>query len=95
MAILGIDGNMWYVSNGLCLGDPRANFVFAETPRKAFDEWNRKNPREHDSGYKHAPYMDMTSYEYRKQDRANQCGVCGDYHDKTEVPLFCQTGDGA
>ena len=32
---IGIDGNQWYCSNGLCLGDPRANYTFARTLRDA------------------------------------------------------------
>jgi hypothetical protein len=32
---IGIDGNMWYCSNGMCLGDPRAKFTFERTLRQA------------------------------------------------------------
>lgn len=31
---IGIDGNMWYESNGLCLGDPKAQFAFERTLRE-------------------------------------------------------------
>lgn len=37
---IGIDGNMWYVSNGLCLGDIRSKFVFEPTLRAAIAEFH-------------------------------------------------------
>lgn len=36
---IGIDGNMWYVSDGQCLGDPRSKFVFNSILGVAFDEY--------------------------------------------------------
>lgn len=37
--IIGIDGNMWYCSNGMCLGDPRAKFTFERTLREAANKY--------------------------------------------------------
>lgn len=38
----GIDGNQWFLSNGLCLGDPTAKFIFADTLGDCRREWNKK-----------------------------------------------------
>ena len=43
-AILGIDGDKWYVSNDMCLGDPRAQYAFADTPELAIEEHMAKWP---------------------------------------------------
>lgn len=39
---IGIDGNMWYCSNGMCLGDPRAEFVFERTLREAIASFQKE-----------------------------------------------------
>ncbi len=40
--LIGIDGDMWYCSNGLCLGDPRAEFTFERTLREAADKFREE-----------------------------------------------------
>ena len=36
---IAIDGNIWCVSDGQCLGDPRSRFVFNRILCRAFDEY--------------------------------------------------------
>lgn len=67
--IVGIDGNQWYASNGVCLGDPRCCIVFADTCRQAIDGFFQKYPQE--TGYaatigKFGFCIDMTVAEYKR-----------------------------
>lgn len=39
---VGIDGNAWYVSNWLCLGDVRARFGFGCTLKEAVEDYKRQ-----------------------------------------------------
>lgn len=78
MAELGIDGDQWYVGNGLDLGDPRAHYTFADTPREAIDEHDRKFPSyaAWRIAEKHKEYLDMTPDEYHQWKEDNgQFGV--------------------
>lgn len=61
---IGIDGNQWYCSNGLCLGDIRANFVFAGTLREAVDVYKAEFGSLEGIPQELAPYMDMTVDAY-------------------------------
>lgn len=74
MNTIGIDGNMWYVSNGACLGSSQAEFSFERTLREAIKEWNNKFARnkwgDRDQDFicptEHVPYLDMTPEEYKE-----------------------------
>jgi hypothetical protein len=61
---IGIDGNQWYCSNGLCLGDIRAQFTFADTLREASDSCRAEFGCTDEMPPELTPYLDMTSAEY-------------------------------
>lgn len=62
--IIGIDGNMWYCSNGRCLGDPRSVYSFERTLRAACDSFAKqiKEPPDLPAGM--AQYADKTPEQY-------------------------------
>ncbi len=62
---MGIDGNQWYCSNGLCIGDQRSFYVFADTLRMAIDGYNHKRPIHQLSTRGHEAYQDLTVAEYK------------------------------
>jgi hypothetical protein len=39
---IGIDGNMWYCSDGGCLGDPDSQFAFERTLREAITTYQKE-----------------------------------------------------
>ena len=70
---VGIDGNQWYASNGLCLGDPRALFVFADTLREAIDQYNKKNPKNPIRTIGNEKFLDMTPEQYKNYCKEKEC----------------------
>lgn len=67
---VGIDGNKWYVSNGLGLDSPKSVYVFADTLRQALDGYHAITGEEHDR----LPWMDILM----------DCTVC-EYQNKLKV----------
>jgi hypothetical protein len=68
--ILGIDGNKWYASNGLDLGDPRAQYEFGDTPQEVIDAYYSDDKiGYYDTLAKHGAYIDMTVAEYRAAEK--------------------------
>jgi hypothetical protein len=85
---IGIDGNMWYVSNGLCLGDPRSRFSFARTIRSALHDYNLKHVRGGETVMQAPPWarpvLDLTPEEYKARpssDSVSTTNQRGSTHD--------------
>lgn len=64
--IIGIDGNMWYCSNGLDLDDPRARFSFERTLREAVIQYQIKFSCNDELSSEMLQYADMTTEEYKR-----------------------------
>lgn len=62
---IGIDGNMWYCSNGICLGDPRAKFTFERTLREAAAAHRIKFKHNNTVPDELAFALDLTPEEYK------------------------------
>lgn len=67
---IGIDGNMWYVSNGLCLAEARAKFSFERTLKEALAAYNRDHVKDNESVKQcpanMQPFLSMTPEEYQQ-----------------------------
>ena len=61
---IGIDGNCWYCSNGMCLGDPRAEFTFERTLRETVDAFRAKFGCTDSLPGGLTPYLDMAPEQY-------------------------------
>ena len=63
--MIGIDGNMWYCSNDVCLAEPDAKYTFERTLREAVDKYyNQFGPTFVPNDLK--LYMDKTPEEYHR-----------------------------
>jgi hypothetical protein len=64
---IGIDGNMWFCSNGKCLGDPRSRFIFERTLREAVAGYQKCDPGH--AAYhvdpSMVPHLDKTPEQYK------------------------------
>jgi len=68
--MIGVDGNMWYVSNDLDLGDPRAKYSFERTLREAIRHYNYNHVKEREP-YFVCPdnlleFLDKTPVQYKE-----------------------------
>jgi len=66
--VVGIDGDMWYCSNGVCLDASNSKIAFGRTLKDAVltyrDDFNEPNARVHDRFLK---YWDNTPEEYYRE----------------------------
>lgn len=67
---IGIDGNMWYCSNGLCLADPNAKFSFARTLREAVNTYNKDFNEMAVIPESLVSHADQTPEQYKLQERS-------------------------
>ena len=65
--LIGIDGNMWYCSNGVCLGDPRAEATFERTLRQAVDKFHTEFKCDDEIPPDMVQYLDKTPEEYKER----------------------------
>lgn len=73
MTILGIDGDQRYVSNDMCLGDPRAKYTFSDTPEHAITDHMNKWPECNANSLRHthSECLAMTVDEYKEYRKDN------------------------
>lgn len=64
--LIGIDGDHWYCSNGMCLGDPRAEFAFERTLRQAAASYRSQFGHQTPVPDELTPFLDMTPEEYNQ-----------------------------
>ena len=62
---IGIDGNMWYCSNGLSLPEHNAKFAFARTLREAVIKYNKDFNEDQSIPERLLRYADETPEQYR------------------------------
>ncbi len=43
---IGVDGNLWYCSNNLCISHKNSIYTFARTLRGAIEKYKEKNPKD-------------------------------------------------
>lgn len=70
--IIGIDGNCWYASNGLCLGDWRSKFGFSEKLGDAIAEYQKMSDTLEQCPPDMVKYLDVTATEYKTQIAAHE-----------------------
>lgn len=68
---IGIDGNMWYCSNGLDLPDRNAKFTFERTLRQAVTKYNEEFKCQESIPERLIKYADQTPEEYKLQIRSH------------------------
>lgn len=65
---IGIDGNMWYCSNGLSLPEHNANFAFARTLREAVKKYNSDFNKQESVPERLRAYAEQTPEQYKLQE---------------------------
>ncbi len=65
---IGIDGNMWYCSNGLSLPEHNANFAFARTLREAIAKYNKDFDADKEVPERLLRYAYQTPEQYKLQE---------------------------
>lgn len=65
--VIGIDGNMWYCSNGLSLQEQNAKFTFARTLREAVKQYREEFDYFAEYPERLSIYLDQTPEEYKMQ----------------------------
>lgn len=68
---IGIDGNMWYCSNGLSLPEHNAKFAFARTLREAVMKYNKDFNADECVPERLRIYADETPEQYKIQERSH------------------------
>jgi len=64
--MIGIDGNMWYCSNDICLAEPQAKYTFERTLREAVEKYQDEFNINLIVPLNLVPYLDKTPEEYKE-----------------------------
>lgn len=65
---IGIDGTMWYCSNGLDLSERDNKIVFERTLREAVKQFNKQFNRQENIPERLLAYADQTPEQYKLQE---------------------------
>ncbi|WP_331350837.1 hypothetical protein [Cellvibrio sp. UBA7671] len=64
--IIGIDGNMWYCSNEICIAEPDAKIAFAPTLKEAAVSYKSQYHLDGAVPIELLDFLDVTPEEYQK-----------------------------
>jgi hypothetical protein len=68
---IGIDGNMWYCSNGICLAERNAKYVFEPTLREAVTQFNKQFNKQEAIPSRLLAYADQSPAQYFLQEKSH------------------------